>query len=166
MSVDAFGPAEVGANATETVHDAPGARVAALHVSCVRGNWLPSAPEAVTLPSVYAAVSSLVIVTVCAAPAGPTRPAKVSALAENARSRPVPVMFALVSGGPLLTIVRVVVLAPVAVGENATTAVHVWPWASTVPAAHVPASVNCGASAPFSRTSWTVRASVPVLVSV
>ena len=78
-----------------------------------------------------------------------------------------PVMAALVSVSPLVAILSVVDRAPVAVGENATATVQVWPWVSTVAAAQVPAGItNCGASAPVRPTSWTVRGSLPVLVSV
>jgi hypothetical protein len=126
----------------------------------VRGNWA----FALTAPSVNGAPSSFVIVTVCAAPAGPTGPPNSSALAEAARSRPVPVSAALVSVGPLVATVSVAAWAPVAVGEKATATVQVCPWLSVVPAAQVPDGVtNPG---PSSRISWTTSGSVPVLVTV
>ena len=162
-SVPLLGPGEVGANDTATVQLAAGASAADEHVSVP----LTNCAGTVTAPSVYAAVSSLVIVTVWAAPApAATLPENDSVAGAIARSRPVPVIAALVSVGPLVAIESVVERAPVAVGANATIAVHVWVCASTAPAAHVPPSVNWPASAPVSPTEATFRGSVPVLVSV
>ena len=106
----------------------PGASVAALQVSAALLNWFAWPPESVTAPSVYAAASSLVIVTVCAVagagadPAGERQRARrggeVAAGAGDARAgqrRPV--------GGDRSVVVR----APVAVGANATVTVQVWP---------------------------------------
>ncbi len=173
-TVAALTPGVVGAKATVIEQLASCASTAAEQLSATFANWLAPLPASVTAPSVKAALSRLVSVTVRSTGAPPTRTApKASVAADASRSRPAPLIAALVSvGPPSVAICSVVVRAPapVAVGEKATATVQLSLSASglAAPRAEQLSAViaNWPASAPVTLTEVTASGSLPVLLTV